>query len=158
MDKKFLGSLFGKKAEPEDRYVIELARANSALAARSHIGRAQITEPPPEPEGQLTVDIYQTPDDIVVQSAIAGVRPEDIDINVTPDSIVIRGLRHREVVDKEHDYLYQECYWGRFARSVILPEEVDPESADVTFKNGILTVRLPKANRKKMRKLKVRVD
>ena len=111
-----------------------------------------------EPEGQLTVDVYQTPNDIVVESAIAGVEPDDIDVNVTTDSISIRGSRKREKTVRDEDYLYQECYWGKFGRSIILPQEVDPEAAQVKFKNGILTVTLPKANKKKTRKLKVRVD
>ncbi len=92
-------------------------------------------------------------DDIVVESAIAGVRPEDIDIQVTADSITIRGSRRREKEVGDEDYLYQECYWGRFARSIILPQEVDPDGANVTFKNGILTVRLPKVNKKKIQEV-----
>ncbi len=111
-----------------------------------------------ETEGKLTVDVYQTPAEIIVESAIAGVKPEDLDINVSTDSLTIRGERRREERIKEEDYLYQECYWGRFSRSVILPEEVDPENAAVAFKNGILTVRLPKLNRKKSRKLKVKIE
>ena len=111
-----------------------------------------------EPEGQLTIDVYQTPEDIVVESAIAGVKPEDIDVNVTRDSISIRGTRRHGKEVKDSDYIYQECYWGRFARSIILPQEVDPEAAEVMFKNGILTVRLPKVNKKKSKKLKVRTD
>ena len=105
-----------------------------------------------EPEGQLTVDVYQTKDDIVVESAIAGVRPEDIDIQVTADSITIRGSRRREKEVGDEDYLYQECYWGRFARSIILPQEVDPDGANVKFKNGILAVRLPKVTKKKTKR------
>jgi len=111
-----------------------------------------------EPEGQLTIDVYQTPSEIVVESAIAGVRAEDLDISVSTDSITIRGKRHREEQVKDEDYFYQECYWGRFARSVILPQEVDPEGASVEFKNGILTVHLPKVNRKKTKKLKVKLE
>lgn len=111
-----------------------------------------------EPEGQLTIDVYQTPDDIVIESAIAGVKPEDIDIDVNTDSVTIRGERRREHKIKEEDYFYQECYWGRFSRSVILPQEIDPENASVNFKNGILTVRLPKLNRKKSKKLKVKAE
>lgn len=109
-----------------------------------------------EPEGQLTIDVYQTPSDIVIESAVAGVRPDDLDINVTNDSVTIRGRRHREKKVSEDDYFYRECYWGRFARSVILPQEVDPDSASVNFKNGILTIRLPKLNRKKTKKLQVK--
>jgi HSP20 family protein len=111
-----------------------------------------------EPEGQLTIDVYQTPNDIVVESAIAGVKPEDIDIDVNTDSVTIRGERRREHEVKEEDYFYQECYWGRFSRSVILPQEVDPEKASVNFKNGVLTVRLPKLSRSRSRKLKVKVE
>jgi len=106
-------------------------------------------------EGQLTIDVYQTPEDIIVESAIAGVKPEDIDIDVSPDSITIRGARNREREISDEDYLYQECYWGRFSRSVILPQEVDADSASVTFKNGVLVVRLPKVVRRKTKKLKV---
>jgi HSP20 family protein len=111
-----------------------------------------------EPEGQLTIDVYQTPSEIVVESAIAGVRPEDLDVSVSTDSITIKGRRHREQVVKDEDYFYQECYWGRFARSVILPQEIDPDSASVEFKNSILTVHLPKVNRKKTKKLKVKLE
>ncbi len=130
-------------------YEIELAKAKMA----------RVKEPPQEaePEAQLTLDISQTSEDIIVESAIAGVRPEDIDVNVTEDSVSIKGNRSRGA-EESRDYLYQECYWGRFARSVILPEAVDPEHADVCFKNGVLTIRLPKANRKKSKKLQVRVD
>jgi HSP20 family protein len=144
---------------------VELARADAATISRTRgnrsaakVERSEHGWKDGEPEGQLTVDVYQTASDIVVESAIAGVRPDDIDINVTPDSIVIRGAREHEKTVGDEDYLYQECYWGRFARSIILPQEVDPESAEVTFKNGILTVRLPKANKKKSRKLRVKAD
>ena len=111
-----------------------------------------------EPEGKLTVDVYQTPTEIVVESAIAGVAPGDIDVNATADSVTIRGSRKRAKAVRDEDYLYQECYWGKFARSIILPQEVDPDGADVTFKNGILTVKLPKANKKKTKKLKIVID
>jgi len=109
-------------------------------------------------EGKLTIDVYQTPTEIVVESAIAGVSPEDIDIDVSNDSITIRGERHHEEKIKEEDYFYQECYWGRFSRSVILPEEIDQDKATVNFKNGVLTVKLPKLQRKKAKKLKVKAE
>lgn len=133
-------------------YDVELARAG--VRPKTDATSAQT----PQPEGQLTVDVCQTAEDIIIESAVAGVRPEDIDVNVTDDSVSIKGSRFREASTTEREYLYQECYWGRFARSIILPETVDPDNADVTFKNGVLTIRLPKANRKKMRKLTVRVD
>lgn len=158
MEHRFFEVWKSKKMGDGDPYEVELARAGSPLASRSRMGGGTTSapKPPAEPEGQLTVDVYETAENIVIESAVAGVRAEDIDISVTTDTVVIRGSRHHDMLDEEHHYLFQECYWGRFTRSIILPEEVDPENADVTFKNGVLSVRLPKANRKKMRKLQVR--
>lgn len=158
-DEKFFESLAGAKSDADLNYEVELAKAGGAVAARTpKAPRAKTDWMNGEPEGQLTVDVYQTPTEILVESAIAGVRPDDIDINVTADSISIRGERRREQKSGNEDYLYQECYWGRFARSIILPQEVDPESSEVTFRNGILTVRLPKVNKRKSRNLRVKVE
>ncbi len=166
-DEKFFEELAGERKSASQDYEVELAKANTA-SMPAHAGvarrsRAEVQEEPleeamNETEGQLTIDVYQTPSDIIVESAIAGVRPEDIDINVTTDSITIRGQRHREKEAEDEDYFYQECYWGRFSRSVILPQEVDPDSASVTFRNGILKVRLPKLMKRRTKKLKVRVE
>ena len=128
------------------------------------LAKASIPVPVPSkaeaegPLGQLTVDIYHTPNDIVVESAIAGANPGDIDVIVASDSVSINGLRRRELESADAEYLHRECYWGKFTRSIILPEEVDPENASVKFKNGILSVRMPKTNRKKTRRLEVRMD
>ncbi len=111
-----------------------------------------------EGEGQLTVDVYQTPDDIIVESTIAGVDPENIDIDVTSESVTIHGERRREEKIDEADYFYQECFWGKFSRSIILPQEVDPDKAHSSIKNGILTIHLPKIHRNKSRKLKVKTE
>jgi len=167
-DEKFFEDLSGAKTEADSEYDVELIKASgSTLSASPATARPKMIRTKDEkedlwndgePEGQLTVDVYQTANDIVVESAIAGVDPDDIDVNVTSDSISIRGSRKREKTVRDEDYLYQECYWGKFGRSIILPQEVDPEAAQVKFKNGILTVTLPKANKKKTRKLKVRVD
>lgn len=108
------------------------------------------------PEGQLTIDVYQTPVSIIVESAVAGVEPESIDIEITPDSVAIKGKRVKKERVDEKDYLYSECFWGRFSRSIILPQEIDAEKAHASLKNGILKVVLPKVNRQKAKKLKVR--
>ena len=88
-------------------------------------------------EGQLNIDMYQTKDNVIIKSTVAGVRTEDLDITVANDVVTIRGSRRKEEEVVQDDYFYQECYWGRFARSISLPQEVDPESASVNFKNGI---------------------
>jgi HSP20 family protein len=138
------------------------AKASTATAYKSATTRSKSKEKESDlssaTEGSLTIDVYQTPTDIIVESAIAGVGPEDIDIEVSTDSVTVRGERQKQHTVSDDDYYYQECYWGRFSRSVILPQEIDPEAASVNFKNGILTIKLPKLNRKKSRKLKVRMD
>ncbi|MDP3947101.1 MAG: Hsp20/alpha crystallin family protein [bacterium] len=111
-----------------------------------------------EAEGQLTIDVYQTPDEIIIESTIAGVKPEDLDINITSEAVTIRGERKREKKVREDDYFYQECYWGKFSRSIILPQEIDPDKSVANLKNGIMTIRLPKLNRQKGRNLKVKFE
>jgi len=108
-----------------------------------------------ESEGQLTIDVYQTPNEIVIKSTIAGVKPEDIDISMVDDMITIKGTRKKDQDIPEKDYYYQECYWGPFSRSVILPIDVEPGKVKATMKNGILTIKLPKAEKSKAKKIQI---
>jgi HSP20 family protein len=107
-------------------------------------------------EGQLSIDVYQTPKDIVVKSTIAGVRPEDIDISINSDMLTIRGKRHMDKRISEESYLYRECYWGSFSRSIILPVEVQQDKIDASLENGVLTVTLPKSKVSKQISIKVK--
>lgn len=109
-------------------------------------------------EGQLMVDVYQTPTEIVIKSAMAGVKPEDIDISVTNDMITIKGKRELDEEIKSNDYFYQECYWGSFSRSIILPMEIDADRVSASLKNGILTIRLPKIDKNKVKKIKIKAE
>lgn len=95
-------------------------------------------------EGQLALDVYQTPNDIIIKAAIAGVKPEDISISISNDMLTIRGKRKQEKEVKNEDYFYRECYWGGFSRSIILPTEVNTDAIEATMKNGILVITLPK--------------
>lgn len=106
-------------------------------------------------DGQLTVDVYQTEDDIVVQSTIAGVDQNDIDISVTNDMVTVKGKRTPPEKTRSSDYYYQELFWGSFSRSIILPEDVDPDKARASMKNGLLTIRLPKLSRLRTKKIKI---
>lgn len=96
--------------------------------------------------GQLGVDVYQTPSAIVIRAAIAGVRADDIDITVENDMVTIKGRRQMDDDVPAGEYLYQECYWGGFSRTIILPVEVQAGKVKATMKNGILRVVLPKKN------------
>ena len=108
-----------------------------------------------EYEGQLTIDMYQTKDNVIIKSTIAGVKPEDIDITIANDMVTVRGERKRDFEASSEDYFYQECYWGSFSRSVVLPVDVDIENVEADLRDGILTVTLPKAAKAKAKKIKV---
>lgn len=107
-------------------------------------------------EGQLTIDVYQTETDIVIKSTIAGVKPEDLDVAINNDMVTIRGERKNEEMVGSENYYYQECYWGSFSRSVVLPVDIISEKAEASLKNGILTIRLPKADINRVKKIQVR--
>ena len=100
-------------------------------------------------KGELAVDVYQTDKDIVIQSAIAGIEPEDLDISIEDDVLVIKGERNARYEKQDKNYYYQECYWGEFVRRIILPEEVDNSSVKAELKQGILTITIPKIEKKK---------
>lgn len=107
-------------------------------------------------DGQLAVDVYQTADTIVIKSPIAGVAAEDIDISVNGDVVTIRGRRQQGEKIADKDYLFQECYWGGFSRSIILPADVQTEKVIAEMKNGVLIVRMPKAKAQSVRVIPVR--
>ena len=109
-------------------------------------------------EGQLTIDVYQTNDDIIVQTMVAGVKPEDLDVTITRDMVTIKGNREKTNTVSDEDYFYKELYWGSFSRTVLLPQEIDPEEAEATEKNGLLTLRLPKIDKEKKRSIRVKAS
>ncbi len=117
----------------------------------------EMEEALPAEEGQLTVDIYDEGPSIVIQSSVAGVKPEDIDISLQEETLTIRGTRTRHKEVNEANFYYKELYWGTFSRAIILPEEVDFQKADANIKNGLLTVRLPKKDRSE-KKIKIKME
>ena len=106
-------------------------------------------------EGQLALDAYQTEDDVIVKAPIAGVSPEDIEIAITDEVVTVKGSRRREETVNFENYFTQECYWGSFSRSYLLPVAVDSEKAKAVIKNGILTITVPKQEKTKTRIVKV---
>lgn len=109
-----------------------------------------------EQEGELTVDVYQTSDSVVIKSMIAGVRPEDLDISITRDVVTIHGKREEEKTATDEDFILKELYWGSFSRTISLPTEIDVDEAEAIEKHGLLILKLPKLDKKKKSKLKVR--
>lgn len=109
-----------------------------------------------EPHGELAVDIYQTADAIVIKALVAGVQPQSIDISLTREMLTISGSRQDEREVDDDNYFQRELYWGSFSRTILLPEEIDVDVAEASEKHGILMIRLPKVNKKKETKLRVR--
>ncbi len=107
-------------------------------------------------EGQLTVDVHQTPTDIVIKAMVAGVKPEDMEISITRDMVTIKGKREENREVTEENFFYKELYWGSFSRTILLPQEVDVEAAEATERHGLLTIKLPKVDKEKKTKIKVK--
>lgn len=109
-----------------------------------------------EEAGELAIDVYQTPSHIIIKAMIAGVRPEDLDVSITRDLVTIKGKRERHTEGTAGDFFFQELYWGSFARSIVLPQEVEIEEAEATEKHGLLVIRLPKLDKGRQAKLKIK--
>ncbi len=109
-------------------------------------------------EGQLTVDVYKTEDLIVIKSIIGGVRPEDLDVSITSDMVTIKGKRNNPDDVSPDDYYYQECFWGNFSRSIILPCDIKTDGVEASIKNGILTIKLPKIEKNTSMKIEVKSE
>lgn len=96
-------------------------------------------------EGQLAVDVAETPTEIIVRAAIAGVTEKDLDIHITDDMISIHGTRQEENLPPQTTLHYSECFWGSFSRAIILPCHIKTDETEATLKNGVLTIHAPKA-------------
>ncbi|PIP73244.1 MAG: heat-shock protein Hsp20 [Candidatus Lloydbacteria bacterium CG22_combo_CG10-13_8_21_14_all_47_15] len=107
-------------------------------------------------EGQLAVDVYQTPEEIIIETMVAGVKPDDLHVSISRDMVTVKGRRESSRTIKDDNYFHKELYWGSFSRTVLLPQEIDPDLAEATEKHGLLTLRLPKLNKEKTHKLKVK--
>ncbi len=107
-------------------------------------------------EAELAVDVYQTPSDIVVQTMVAGVKPEDLDIKVERSILTIRGKREENRNINEENYFLKELYWGKFSRTISLPQEVEPEEVEATEKHGLLTIRVQKVDKEKKSSVRVK--
>lgn len=106
--------------------------------------------------GELAVDVYQTPENIFIKTMVAGVKPEDLDVSITRDMVTVGGRREESRTTGDDDYFLKELYWGEFSRTILLPAEIEPENAEAYEKHGLLIIRLPKVNKDKQTKLRVK--
>lgn len=106
--------------------------------------------------GELSLDMYQTANDVVVKAALPGVKPEEVDISITGDTLTIKGEHKEEQEVKQADYFHREHCYGSFSRSLTIPVKVKSDKAEAIFENGILTLTLPKAEEVKPKQIKVK--
>ena len=107
-------------------------------------------------EAQLTVDVYHTLSEIIIKTMVAGVKPDDLDVSITRDSITIRGKRDEDRTVSSDEYLHRELYCGSFIRTITLPEEIDVDGAEAVEKYGMLILHLPKLDKNRQTKLRVK--
>lgn len=161
----FFERLTGSLSNQEEELETEVEEAEKGVIADSAMARGgavarKVALPvaAPDPDGQLLVDVHQTPEEIVIQAVVAGVRPEDLDVQITREGVTLRGKRERHHAVSHDNYFYQELYWGGFSRSIMLPQEIDVDAAEASIKSGMLTIRLPKLDRERIQKLRVKLE
>lgn len=126
--------------------------------ARAHSGSrpAPLDDDSAGAEGQLPVDVHQTASDIIIRAFVAGVRPDELSISISRDMVEIEGSRAEREQVAGPDYFTRELFWGSFSRAIMLPQEVDVESSSASAKDGLVTIILPKLDKAKQTKLKVK--
>ncbi len=150
--RSFFERITGSISVADDRNDFEYNQKSRKLGMKEEANWA----PEEEPESELAVDVYQTPSDIIIQTMVAGVRPEDLNISITREMVTIKGSREKTANITEEDYFQKELFWGAFSRTILLPAEVETEEAEATEKQGLLTIRLPKIDKDRVQKLKVK--
>lgn len=135
--------------------IIRIDDENHNLESQEEVD-IELSESEAETEGQLAIDMYQTPSEIVIKTMIAGVKQEDLDVSITRDMVVVKGEREESNDTAGNDYFHKELYWGSFSRTIILPQEIDVDESEAINKNGLLIIRMPKIDKHRQAKLKIK--
>lgn len=109
-----------------------------------------------EQDAELAVDVSQTPNEIVIKTMVAGVNPEELEVSISQEMVIIKGSRRQSYEMEDKDFFHKELYWGSFARTILLPAEVRSEEAIAELKHGLLTIRLPKIDKQRQTKLRIK--
>ncbi len=138
-----------RKNPTNDETILENEFLNDEEAGQNWLEEEQ------EVEGQLAVDVFQTKESVVIKAPIAGVDPKQLEVAIAEDVVTIRGERVDDSVVERENYYVQECYWGAFSRSIIMPVSVNADKAEASLKNGVLSISIPKVIQDKIKKIKV---
>jgi HSP20 family protein len=125
--------------------------------ANNTAGRpAALSDDAPKSEGQLPVDVHQVAGDIIIRAFVAGVRPDELNISISRDMVEIEGSRMEREQVAGPDYFTRELFWGSFSRTILLPQEIDVDASSASAKDGLLTIILPRLDKTKQTKLRVK--
>ncbi len=156
---RLAGSVMVEDENPEEEEMeIEIDRKGRGRFADDERSVASLRDEEDfeDEDGELSVDVYQTPNEIIIEAMLAGVKPEDLQISITRDMVTIKGRRDGNTQISDDDYFYRELYWGSFSRSILLPHEIEIESVEAVEKHGLLIIRLPKIDKARQAKVKVK--
>ncbi len=153
--RSFFEKLTGGVRVDDDEDIVE-DLPPSRLPSKTQGGTGDAWFDDEEQEGELTIDVYQNANEIIIKSMVAGVRPEDLDISITRDMVTIKGKRDTDRMVQDEDYFHRELYWGSFSREIMLPAEIEVEEAEAVEKHGLLIIKLPKIDKHKQTRLKVK--
>jgi HSP20 family protein len=150
---RLTGSISTKEEHPEPKkeYLIKGVKGDNGGKKNDNNWIEEENE-----EAELSIDVYQTPTDIIIETMVAGVKPEDLELSISRDMITIRGKREESRTIDEDNYFTKELYWGRFSRTISLPAEVEPEEVEAVEKHGLLTIKIKKVDKEKTNNVKVR--
>lgn len=147
----FFQRLTGTINTDED-YLFDDERAPNLRAST----KASILTEEREQDAELAVDVSQTPTEIIIKTMVAGVNPDELDVSISQEMVSIRGTRKEVYEVEDNDYFHKELYWGSFSRTILLPSEVKSEDAVAELRNGLLSIRLPKIDKQRQTKVRIK--
>jgi len=105
--------------------------------------------------GQLAVDVYETKEKLMVKGRVAGVDKNDLDVSISDNTLTIRGTLNANEEEGVENYFLQECYWGEFSRSLVLPVPVKEDEIEAVLKDGVLTISFAKVKQDTVKKIEI---
>lgn len=142
--------------DDEDEMPMKTRRSTPETKAVKRPAHVAVEDEYEEEVGELSVDVYQTGTEIIIEAMVAGVKPEDLHLSITRDMVTIKGRREANGQVADDDYFYRELYWGNFSRTILLPHEIEIEEAEAVEKHGLLIIRMPKVDKARQAKIKVK--
>ncbi|MBP6857803.1 MAG: Hsp20/alpha crystallin family protein [Candidatus Pacebacteria bacterium] len=135
---------------------VQGGESKNGILEVEHLDKKIVSEEQKEEVGELPVDVYETQNEIIIQTLIAGVLPDNLSISITRDMVTIKGKREENKSISSDQYVIKELYWGSFARTVQLPEEVEIDTSEAIERHGMLMIKLPKTDRGRKTVLKIK--